>query len=129
MTKIETVDVQTKVFEFFENRPVMKYSNTPEIIVRRLILQEGEEFLAEIPVGRQPSYEEWLRMRKEIADMFIYLCQLASMYGIGVIEATIDKLAENEERFPAHMFQKGDFQTIYRQRKIELGEWQDDKVE
>jgi NTP pyrophosphatase (non-canonical NTP hydrolase) len=39
------------------------------------------------------------RMRSELADVTIYLVRLADVLGVDLIEASVAKLAENEQRF------------------------------
>ena len=120
-------EVQDHVASFQEERPLMREYNTP---VRMAEWMQGEthELLAEMHWGEQePSQEEIDKVRMELADVVIFSLNIGHMLGIDVEQAVLEKVARNNERFPRELFQdpSQDFEQVYHQRKIELGERED----
>ena len=114
--------LQQEVVEFHKNRPIMDAYNTPENLGSRL-KGEIDELLAEIYWGeKEPTPEEIARVEDELADVMIGGFCLGDCLGIDVEAAVRKKLAKNELRFPKELFKEGDFQTVYLNRKLELGE-------
>ena len=44
--------------------------------------------------------KEMVLVRQEIADVFIYLTRLADKLGVDIEKAVLDKIAENEKKYP-----------------------------
>jgi dCTP diphosphatase len=42
-------------------------------------------------------------VRQEIADVFIYLTRLADKLGVDIEKAVLDKIAENERKYPVEL--------------------------
>ena len=51
--------------------------------------------------SRKLPEEKLAEIREEIGDVLIYLVRLADVLGIDPLEAAEDKLAKNEEKYPA----------------------------
>jgi NTP pyrophosphatase (non-canonical NTP hydrolase) len=51
--------------------------------------------------SRQLDAERRERVRLEVADVFIYLLRLADKLGVDVMRAAEDKIALNEQKYPA----------------------------
>lgn len=115
-------EIQRKVADFQAERPIMKEHNTP-VRLGEWMKGETHELLDEMKWGeREPTLEEIEKVRMELADVVIFSLNIGDALGIDVETAVLDKLAHNEERFPADRFQEGDFETVYMQIKRERGE-------
>lgn len=115
-------EVQRKVAQFQAERPIMKEHNTP-VRLGEWMKGEADELLAEMQWGeREPTPEEVEKVRMELADVVIFSLNIGDALGIDVESAVLEKLAHNEERFPADRFQEGDFNTVYMDIKRQRGE-------
>jgi dCTP diphosphatase len=47
--------------------------------------------------------KEMALVRQEIADVFIYLARLADKLGVDIEKAVLDKIAENENKYPIEL--------------------------
>ncbi len=47
--------------------------------------------------------KEMAQVRQEIADVMIYLVRLSDKLGIDIEQAVLDKIAENEKKYPIHL--------------------------
>lgn len=47
--------------------------------------------------------KEMALVRQEIADVFIYLTRLADKLGVDIEKAVLDKIAENERKYPVEL--------------------------
>jgi len=63
-------------------------------------LLEHFQWLTEQETAELPP-EKLAGIREEIGDVLIYLVRLADVLGIDPLEAAEDKLAKNEEKYPA----------------------------
>jgi NTP pyrophosphatase (non-canonical NTP hydrolase) len=59
--------------------------------------------------------KEMSLVRQEIADVFIYLTRLADKLGVNIEKAVLDKIAENELKYPIELAK--DNATKYNKRK------------
>ena len=115
-------EAQRIVYDFLERRPIMREHDTLETIAEKM-KGEIDELLAEITWGeREPTPEEIKKVSSELADVVIYALSMGSLIGVDVEQSVIDKIKINEERFPDHLFQEGDFLKTYLSRKRELRE-------
>ena len=47
--------------------------------------------------------KEMVLVRREIADVFIYLTRLADKLGVDIERAVLDKIVENEKKYPVEL--------------------------
>jgi NTP pyrophosphatase (non-canonical NTP hydrolase) len=113
---------QERVKQFMDARPIMRDNDSIPHVAGKLKEEVDEMLEAFTWEGREPTDEELRNFRQELADLVIYSYVLANLVGVEMNQAVVDKIEVNERRFPAHLFQEGDFTTIYMARKIELGE-------
>jgi dCTP diphosphatase len=64
------------------------------------------ELVQWLPAEYATTADDGLRERlgDELADVLLYLLRLADVAGVDLASAAQDKLARNEERFPAETF-------------------------
>lgn len=79
--------------------------HSPKNLVMALVAEAGElveqfQWLSEAQSAKLPP-EQLDAVRLEMADVFIYLVRLADVLGVDLLAAARDKLALNEERYPA----------------------------
>ncbi len=61
------------------------------------------------------SKDEVRHLREEVADVFLYLVNLASKYDIDIIQASHDKMVLNREKYPADLAKgKSDKYDVYK---------------
>ena len=77
----------------FAGRAALTVDEVAEILEHFQWLTEQES--AELPEEKRAE------VREEIGDVLIYLVSLADVLGIDPLEAAEDKLAKNEEKYPA----------------------------
>ena len=119
-------EIQQIVDEYYFARPVMRQYDTPSRLVELLKGEVGE-------VGVEFTYPDVdiEAVGKELADVVIYTMLMANMFSIDLETTVLHKLAENHIRFPEYLFDgstQGTFQEIYARRKIELGEWESERI-
>lgn len=77
------------------------------------IMIEGAELLElfqwdnKSPEEVKADVERMIKIRKELADVMIYCFDMAVVLGIDVETMLTDKLAKVQEKYPAHLFNKG----------------------
>src|SRR5437868_3781621 len=79
--------------------------HTPKNLAMALVAEAGE-LAAEFQwltaaQSSAPTAEQLERIRAESADVLIYLVRLADKLGFDLLQATVDKIAVNESRYPA----------------------------
>lgn len=101
---IDSLDTLRKhVREFVEARAWERY-HTPKNLVMALsvemaeLLEPFQWLTAEQSHHLSPEQHE--AVRQEIADVLIYLTQLADVLGIDLLDAASDKLAINARKYP-----------------------------
>jgi NTP pyrophosphatase (non-canonical NTP hydrolase) len=81
--------------------------HTPKNLGVSIVIEAGEllEHLQWLPDDEIPAYVENHRaeVAEELADVAIYVMQLAEVLGISLSEALAAKLALNAERYPARL--------------------------
>jgi len=80
---------------------------------------EVDELHAE--VVDDPNLWERGAIASEIADVYLFLSCVANNYGINIEEEALKKLRINQERFPVHEFQSGDYSEAYARVKAREG--------
>lgn len=99
-------------------RPIIEPYNNPRRLVSRL-RGEVDELETEVLTENMPGITD------ELADVLLYGLRLALRLKIDPEQAIRGKLEKNTKRFPSELFQEGDFEQVYLQRKKELGELSD----
>ena len=61
------------------------------------------------------NQKEMALVRQEIADVFIYLTRLADKLGVDIEKAVLDKIEQNEKKYPIELAK--DNATKYNKRK------------
>lgn len=103
MTDIE--DLTARIRAFSDARSWGRF-HTPKNLAMALAGEAGEllaelQWLSDEEIRAGMSDQELRdRVRLEIADVFMYLVRFADVTGIDLAEATLDKLARNELRYP-----------------------------
>ena len=89
--------------EFAEERGWRSY-HTPKNLAMALIVEAGElveQFQWATPEESSAlSPEKALAVQEEVADVLIYLVELADVLGIDLIHAARDKIAKNAQKYP-----------------------------
>ena len=92
-----------KLQEFVKERDWVQF-HSPKNLAMALSV-EVSEILEELQwlteeQSQNLSKEKLNEVRKEMADVFIYLMMLADKYGIDLLEAAKDKIMINEKKYP-----------------------------
>jgi NTP pyrophosphatase (non-canonical NTP hydrolase) len=103
VTEIE--DLTSRIREFAAARSWERF-HTPKNLAMALAGEAGEllaelQWLTDEEVAAALSEEDARdRVRMEAADVFMYLLRFADVTGIDLAQATLDKMARNELRYP-----------------------------
>jgi dCTP diphosphatase len=103
VTEIE--NLTSRIREFAAARSWERF-HTPKNLAMALAGEAGEllaelQWLTDDEVAAALSEEDALdRVRMEAADVFTYLLRFADVTGIDLAQATLDKMARNELRYP-----------------------------
>ena len=57
--------------------------------------------LNELFLWKKPEEADLVRVREELADVLIFVLMLLEKYGLNIEEIVREKLAANEEKYPA----------------------------
>lgn len=90
--------------EFMEDRPTLSSADADPLSVIKLLEAEIEEF--------KDAYNRELPMEEiahEAADIAIFTITLFKVMGLDMTDEVERKIARNEEKYPARLFQSGDF--------------------
>jgi dCTP diphosphatase len=108
VTDIE--DLTARIRAFSDARSWQQF-HTPKNLAMALAGEAGE-LLAELQWLNDEQINAGLsgsdlreRVRLELADVFMYLVRFADVTGIDLAQATLDKLARNELRYPVEKSQ------------------------
>lgn len=105
MEQNEIKDLQNRVNQFIADRSWQKY-HTPKNLAMSITIEAAElmelyQWISvETSVKRIEDEEFMKKVTGEIADILIYTLSFASVSGIDIKKAIIDKLDKNEFRFP-----------------------------
>ncbi|MGM0628023.1 MAG: nucleotide pyrophosphohydrolase [Candidatus Fermentibacterota bacterium] len=97
-------DLLQRIREFDSERDWNRF-HTPKNLSMALMIETGE--LAEIfqwMTGEESAElppEKLRQAREEIGDVVIYLLNLADKLGVDPMEAALEKLSKNAEKYPA----------------------------
>lgn len=95
---MELEDLTRRMHAFVESKgfyaPDSKHPQTPENLAKSLMI-EAAEVLELYQWGETPDPQA---LGSELADVFLYLLQLADLSGVDLARATLEKLAVNRDR-------------------------------
>jgi len=95
---MDLADLTRRMHAFVESKgfyaPDSKHPQTPENLAKSLVI-EAAEVLELFQWGERPAPEA---LGSELADVFLYLLQLADLSGIDLGQATLNKLNFNRDR-------------------------------
>lgn len=98
-------NLQSRLREFARNRDWEQF-HSPKNLSMALIAECAElvehfQWLTQAQSASLNS-DKLEEVRLELADVFIYLIRIADRLGVDLIEAATDKIAINDQRYPAH---------------------------
>ncbi len=96
-------DLARRLREFAAERDWDQF-HSPKNLAMALVAEAGElaaefQWLTE-EESRQPKPDQRARIQAEAADVLNYLVRLADKLGIDLIAAAVEKIADNERRYP-----------------------------
>jgi len=96
--------LQKRLAKFADERDWEQF-HSPKNLAMALSVEASElveqfQWLTE-EQSRRPDPERRARVRLEMADVFIYLLRLADQLGVELLSAAEEKMAINEQRYPA----------------------------
>lgn len=99
----ELKELIEKIKKFRDERDWMQFHDPKNMAIS--ISLEASELLEHFQWKSRAEIEEYVKTHKdeiseEMADVFIYLIEMADNSGIDIIEATNKKLKKNAEKYP-----------------------------
>lgn len=93
----EIAELQQRILQFRDARDWAQYHNPKDLAV--CLSVEAAELL-ELFLWKQPAEAPKERVREELADVLYSVLLLAKQYDIDLYQAMLDKLAQNEAKYP-----------------------------
>ncbi len=87
-----------QIIEFRDKRNWAQFHN-PKDLALGLSIEAAE--LNELFLWKKPEEADPVRVREELADVLIFVLMLLEKYGLNLEEIVREKLAANEEKYPA----------------------------
>ncbi len=87
-----------KIVEFRDKRNWAQFHN-PKDLALGLSIEAAE--LNELFLWKKSEEADPARVREELADVIIFVLMLIEKYGLNLEEIVLEKLAANEEKYPA----------------------------
>jgi NTP pyrophosphatase (non-canonical NTP hydrolase) len=87
-----------QIVEFRDKRNWAQFHN-PKDLALGLSIEAAE--LNELFLWKKPEEADPARVREELADILIFVLMLLEKYGLDLEEIVLNKLAANEEKYPA----------------------------
>ncbi len=87
-----------QIVEFRDKRNWAQFHN-PKDLALGLSIEAAE--LNELFLWKKPEEADPVRVREELADVLIFVLMLLEKYGLNLEEIVREKLAANEEKYPA----------------------------
>ncbi len=87
-----------QIVEFRDKRNWAQFHN-PKDLALGLSIEAAE--LNELFLWKKPEEADPARVREELADVLIFVLMLLEKYGLNLEEIVREKLAANEEKYPA----------------------------
>ena len=99
----ETKTIIEKIIQFRDEREWMQFHDPKNMAIS--IMLEASELLEHFQWKTQKEVETYINdhkaeVRDEIADIAIYLFELAENLGVNLIDAMETKLKKNEQKYP-----------------------------
>ena len=88
-----------QIIEFRDQRNWAQFHN-PKDLALGLSIEAAE--LNELFLWKKPEEADPARVREELADILIFALMLLEKYRLDFEEIVLNKLAANEEKYPAH---------------------------
>ena len=108
---------------FLLDRPLIKDFNHASLsIVLRMLATEVEEAIETVERGDAIIEDKSVAIEQELADIGIFIMTAFDILGSDMYSAIMEKQARNYLKYPAYLFQEGDYQT---QRPIAKTQWQE----
>ena len=101
---LDIAAITSKLRRFANERDWNQY-HSPKNLAMALTVEAGElleifQWLTENQ-SREPSQQQMEQIRHEVADVMLYLIRLSDVLDINLDKALADKMALNEQRYPA----------------------------
>lgn len=87
-----------QIVEFRDKRNWAQFHNSKDLALG-LSIEAAE--LNELFLWKKPEEADPVRVREELADVLIFVLMLLEKYGLNLEEIVREKLAANEEKYPA----------------------------
>ena len=101
-------NLESLVKNWLDDRPTLRANNTPEAVCDLLI---GECKELQVVVAQYLQSEVCIQeVEQEVADILIFAITLCVTLGIDFQEAVKTEMAFNYARYPAVVFQSGDYE-------------------
>jgi dCTP diphosphatase len=99
-------DLAGVLAEFAAERDWAKF-HTPKNLASALVVEAGEllevfQWLTD-EESRRPTASQMQQIRREAADVLIYLVRLADILGVDLLEAAEEKVVLNHQKYPADL--------------------------
>lgn len=105
---------------FLEDRPVMKEHNHSSLItVLRLLANEVDEAIETVESGDAIIEDKHVAIEQELADIGHFLFTAFEVLGSDFFKAMMEKHMRNMLKYPAYLFQDGDYQEKITRAKQE----------
>lgn len=88
----------TRIVQFRDKRNWAQFHNAKDLALG-LSIEAAE--LNELFLWKKPEEADRAKVREELADVLIFALMLIDKYGLDFERMVLDKLAANEEKYPA----------------------------
>ncbi len=105
MTKKNSIKNLQKEIEVFVTQRDWQQFHSPKNLVMALMVESAELQEIFLWLTQQQSFcpddDQRIQIEEEIGDVMIYLTTLAAQFGIDPIEAALEKMVKNRDKYPA----------------------------
>lgn len=103
---------------FMADRPVMKEQNYGSLAgLLRLLANEVDEAMETVENGDAIIEDKFVAIEQELADIGLFLLTAFDILGSDPFEAMMEKHMRNMLKYPAHLFQDGDYEERMKSAK------------
>ena len=108
---------------FLEDRPLMEENNHASLsAILRLLADEVDEAIETVEHGDVIIEDKKVAIEQELADIGIFLMTVFDVLGSDMYSCIMEKQARNYLKYPAYLFQDGDYNE---KRALAKEEWLD----
>jgi dCTP diphosphatase len=105
MTKLNIEVIQAKIRKFRDERDWMQFHDSKNMAIS--VILEASELLEHFQWKTKAEVEKYIKTHKtevqeEIADIAMYLFEMADNLDINLLQAMDKKLKKNAEKYPVH---------------------------